>query len=300
MSNSTSRKTGNHTISLTRDNIVPDGKNSTMVYNFPTSVYFDEEEIALAQLQLYYSWENINNTTLNNNVFSYQFPNGSGTYTSHTITIPSGLYEISDINFYLQSQMIANGHYLVNDKAQNVYYLELVISPTSYSCVFNLYALPTSLPTGWSNPASMPFPPTSLTTKVDILSTNNFKEIIGFEAGTYPSTNQTTNQSQGSSDFVPRLIPNVQPNRNVTITCSNINNPYANPTTKIYSLAPNVALGDYINLSPSEYLYNDLANGAINQLRIQFLDKNGAAMVILDSDITLNLTIRKKHQQKNI
>jgi hypothetical protein len=297
MSRSTNRQVGNHTISLTKDNIVADGKNSTMVYTFPTSVYFDQEEIALAQLQMYYSWENINSTTLNNNVFTYQFPTAGGGYTSHTITIPNGLYEISDINFYLQSQMIASGHYLVNDKSQNVYYLELVISPTSYSVVANMYALPTSLPTGWSNPSSMPFPPATNTTKIDILATNNFKEIIGFEAGTYPATTQTTNQSQASADFTPRLIPNVQPNRNVTVTCSNINNPYANPTTKIYSLAPNVGLGEYINLTPSEYLYNDLANGAINQLRIQFLDKNGAPMIILDSDITINFTIRKKHSQ---
>ena len=298
MSRSTTRQVGNHTISLTRDNIVADGKNSTMIYDFPTSVYFDEEEIALAQLQMYYSWENINNTTLNNNVFQYQFPTAGGTYTTHTITIPNGLYEISDINFYLQSQMIINGHYLVNDKAQNVYYLELVISPTTYSVVANMYALPTALPTGWTDPtASFPFPPTSITTKIIILSTNNFKEIIGFQSGTYPPTSQITNQSKSSVDFTPRLIPNVQPNRNVSITCSNINNPYANPTTKIYSLAPNVGLGEYINLTPSEYLYNDLAQGATNQLRIQFLDKNGAPMIILDSDITLNFTIRKKHAQ---
>ena len=217
----------------------------------------------------------------------------------YTITIPNGLYEISDINFYLQSQMIENSHYLVNSKGQNVYYLELKISPTDYSVVANMYSVPTALPTGFTNPASMPFSSGGLadaTTKITIESTNNFKDIIGFQAGTYPAATQTTNQTQKSSSFSPRLIPEVQPNRNVVITCSGISNPYANPQTKIYSIAPDVPIGGYIDYQPPEYLYNDLADGYYNQLRIQFLDKDGVALNILDPEITILLTIRDKTQ----
>jgi len=286
--------TGSHTLVLSREDIVADGKNSTLVYKFPSSVKFENEQIAIAQLQMYYSWENINASPLNNNVFTYQFPTAAGGYTSHTITIPNGLYEIADMNFYLQSVMITNNHFLVNASAQNVYYLELKVSPTDYSIVANMFSVPTSLPTGYTNPESMPFSAGGQTTKIDILSTNNFKDIIGFEAGTYPATTQTTDQTQKSSDFSPRLIPQVQPNRNVVITCTGISNPYASPQTKIYSIAPNVKIGGYIDYSPPEYLYNDLADGYYNQLRIQFLNKDGVALTILDPDITILLTIRNK------
>jgi hypothetical protein len=295
MSHSSHTNSGSHTLVLNKDNIV-DAKNSTLEYKFPTSVNFKNEQIAVAQLQMYYSWENINSSPLNNNIFKYSFPEGA-TYVEYTITIPDGLYEIADINFYLQSQMIANSHYLVNSKGQNVYYLELKISPTDYSIVANMYSVPTSLPTGFSNPASMPFSSGILvnaTTKITIESNNNFKDIIGFESGTYPSTTQTTNQSQKSNDFTPRLIPEVQPNRNIVITCTGISNVYANPQTKIYSIAPDVAIGGYIDYKPPEYLYNDLADGYYNQLRIQFLDKDGVPLNILDPDITILLTIRDK------
>ena len=71
---SSHNNTGSHTLVLNKDNLVADGKNSTLVYKFPTSVQFKDEQLAIAQLQLYYSWENINVTPLNNNSFQYQFP----------------------------------------------------------------------------------------------------------------------------------------------------------------------------------------------------------------------------------
>ena len=292
MSNSSHNNTGSHTLVLNKDNLVADGKNSTLVYKFPTSVEFKDEQLAIAQLQLYYSWENINASPLNNNSFQYQFPTAAGGYTTHTITIPNGLYEISDINYYLQSQMINNNHYLVNSSGQNVYYLELKVSPTDYAIAANMYSVPTSLPTDFTNPASMPFSAGGQTTKLIVLSTNKFSETIGFNAGTYPASTQTTDQTQKSSDFTPRNIPSVQPNRNIIVTCTGINNPYANPQTKIFSIAPNVAIGGYIDYSPPEFLYNDLANGFFNELRIQLLDKEGVPLTILDPDITILLTIR--------
>ena len=59
----------------------------------------------------YYSWTNINSSPLGNNIFSYTWKVGS-TVTTYTVTIPDGLYEISDLNSYLQYKFIANGHYL--------------------------------------------------------------------------------------------------------------------------------------------------------------------------------------------
>jgi len=69
--------------------------------SFQSRSLFKNEQIALAQIQLYYSWENINAIPLNNSSFSYLFPNNDNpaTYTSYPVVIPNGIYEIDDINF---------------------------------------------------------------------------------------------------------------------------------------------------------------------------------------------------------
>ena len=53
---------GQSQIVLTRNNIIStDGSNSTLRYNFPSSVSFTNHAIALVSGQYYYSWANIGN-----------------------------------------------------------------------------------------------------------------------------------------------------------------------------------------------------------------------------------------------
>ena len=86
------------TIVINQDNIV-DSDNNILEYSFPNSVQFSNHEIAVAQVNMYYSWTNINSTPLINNTFQYQWTVGSTT-TTYDIVLPDGLYEISDINSY--------------------------------------------------------------------------------------------------------------------------------------------------------------------------------------------------------
>lgn len=44
MSHSSHTNSGSHTLVLNKDNIVNDGKNSTLEYKFPTSVNFKNEQ----------------------------------------------------------------------------------------------------------------------------------------------------------------------------------------------------------------------------------------------------------------
>ena len=110
-----------NTIVLNSTNIVSGSNNSSLTYRFPNSVTFDDHQIAVQSVSMYYSWANINSTTLKNNAFSYSWTI-AGSTTTYNVTIPSGLYEISDINNYLQFVFIQNGHYLINTLSQNVYY----------------------------------------------------------------------------------------------------------------------------------------------------------------------------------
>ena len=88
------------TLVLNQSNIVADGQNNKLVYNFPNSVTFKDAYMALSSISVYYSWFNIT-SALANNTFSYTWVS-SGTTTNYTVTIPDGIYEISSLNSYLQ------------------------------------------------------------------------------------------------------------------------------------------------------------------------------------------------------
>ncbi len=109
-----------HTITISRTDI--DGPdNNRFVYNLPGSKNLEGAEIALVDLFMYYSWLNINDQPLQNNTFSIVWPamneiGGINTTNQTTIpiVIPNGLYEISDINSFLQQWSIDNNYYLIN------------------------------------------------------------------------------------------------------------------------------------------------------------------------------------------
>ena len=135
-----------NTIILNSSNVVSGTNNSTLVYNFPNSILFDNQKIAVHSINMYYSRCNIS-SALGNNTFSYVWVNGS-TPSTITIVIPDGLWEISDLNNYLQFQFIQNGDYLINTLGQNVYYAEFLVNANRYSININTYSVPTSLPAG--------------------------------------------------------------------------------------------------------------------------------------------------------
>jgi len=274
------------TIVLNQSNIVSGTNNSTLIYNFPSSVDLTGCEIAISNLTMYYAWDNINATSLQNNVFTYQWTTGVTTVT-YTVTIPNGLYEIADINAYLQFTFIANGHYLVDSTGNNVYYAELEVNPTQYAIQVNTFAVPTSLPSGFSNPAVLVFP--TVTFNPNLVFPAKFNEIIGF------AVNFSTGLNAGvgtSLSFLSTIAPQVQPNPSLLIAISGIDNKYANPSSIIYSVAPNVGLGQLIVEKPPEFNFNRLLSGQYNQLRLQLLGTNFASIVIRDPNMTIILVIK--------
>jgi hypothetical protein len=139
------------TIVLNQNNLVQDGNNNTFVYKFPNSVAFPHHEIAIQSVSMFYSWANID-ITLSNNTFTIYFPTnsagasstGSGQVSTYQITIPTGQYEITDLNALLQYYCIKNGWYLINSAGQNVYFLEMFVNATRYAVQINTFPLPLS------------------------------------------------------------------------------------------------------------------------------------------------------------
>jgi len=285
------------TIVFNTNNVVQDGQNNQLVYNFPNSVTFPHHEIAVQNIDMYYSWTNINSTPLQNNSFSYSFPNQSTALSYFNIVIPNGLYQITDINAYLQSQMISNGTYLINASGQNVYYIELILNPSLYSVQINIFPVPTTLPTGWSLPSnyfSGGLPSASYLPGFNVqplTGTSNFNNIIGFPSNfSVGGIAGSSVVSYTSSQY--NLAPEVQPNPCLFLAITGIANKYAIPNTIIFNITPNVGFGELISISPPQFAWNTLLGGAYNQLRIQLLGADYKPIQILDPNITIVLVIR--------
>jgi hypothetical protein len=279
------------TIVLNENNIVG-VNNNTLIYQFPSSVDLTGCEIAVSNITMYYSWDNINSTTLQNNTFTYNWVQGATT-TTYTVVIPNGLYELSDINAYFQYVMIQNGTYLTNTTSgQNVYYAEMIINPTQYAVQINTFAVPTSF-TGFTAPINITtgltlVPPTTTFNPV-LTFPANFNQIVGY------AVNFATDINTGGGNtlsYLSSVAPQLQPNSSLLIAMSGIDNKYANPNTIIYSVAPNVALGELIVEKPAQFNFNRMLSGTYNQLRFQFLGNNLTPVIIRDSNMTIILVIK--------
>ena len=95
------------------------GNKSSFNTRFNPKIELDRDkvyEIALVNLETYYSFPNIDET---NNVFVYSPDNGN---SWEKIKIPVGSYEIADLNNTIQFEMEKRGHY---DEINNEYYIDI-------------------------------------------------------------------------------------------------------------------------------------------------------------------------------
>jgi hypothetical protein len=273
------------TIVLGEKDIVAGSNNTTLVYKFPNSVDLTGCQIAVSSINMYYSWDNIS-ITFENNTFSYNWI-VAGVPTTFTVVIPNGLYEIKDINNLLQFTFIQNGHYLVNGSGLNVYYAEFIINPTRYAVQINTFPVPTALPPLFTNPAGLVFP--AVTFNPIITLPAKFNDIVGFTVGF------TTPQNLGvgtNLSFLSSKAPQVQPNSNVFVNVSGIDNKYATPSSVIYSVSPSVALGELIVDRPANFNWNRLLAGTYNQLRLQFTGNTYETLNIRDPNMSIILVIQ--------
>jgi hypothetical protein len=275
-------------ITLNKTNLVENNQNNNVFrYRFPGTASFKDTKIALSQCSTFYSWRNIT-ARFENNTFQYIWTDGSGSST-HTVLFPDGFYSVSNLNTFLQSVMISNGHYLVNDNGDNVYYLELIENPTFYSVQLNVFPFPTALPALWTNPNSLTFP-ASPSTPQFVIPNNNFAVLIGYIPDTYPSTIQTTTQS-----FLSNTTPQLNTISNIILSCNLVNNRYANPTSILFSFnAAGVQYGGLIDSSPNEVIFYDVQEGSYQFVEITFLDQTLNAVQLLDPDVIITLVFKSK------
>ena len=293
---------------LNQSNIVQNGNNSTLVYKFPNSIKLTDKYIAVSSISMFYSWFNIT-AALGNNTFTFQWDSAGAVYT---IVIPDGLYEISQLNHYLQFWFILYGFYYIDSNGTNVYMAEFILNVSRYAIQLNTFynysaigQLPAnlSLPSNFGNSIGTGFPAQRQNPVLTFPS--NFNVIVGYTAGFSSAPNLASNpfippsppsnasnyaakSSIGTISYLSNLAPQVQPNSNVLFSISNINSPYSQPSSIIYSISPSVAVGEQISVVPPNYCWVKLVDGTYSQLTLTLLGNNLQPLTMEIKHININ------------
>ena len=274
------------TLIVSSKNII-DNNNSVFTYKFDVPINFQDEEISLISASMYYSWRNI---TTGNNVLEYLWVNNQ----TYQIVLPVGFYEVSDINAYCQYVMRQNGHYYMKGTTF-VYYFEIIINPTNYSCDIITYPVPVTMPSGYTKPTNGNYyiagyngsaihPSVRLTSKIN--------EIFGFvtDYSTPQNATQTTPNTYQSTK-----APNVNPNSALTLICDQASNKFSNLGV-LYSIVPNVRIGSLFVDRPSHPVYLKMKGGTYDRLTFRLVNASTLLpMEILDPEINLLFSLKMKN-----
>jgi len=298
-------------IVLNQTNVIQDGYNNKLVYKFPNSVPLFDKYIALSSITMYNSWFNIM-TQYNNNTFTYTWTNNLGVTTVYNVTMPNGIYDIPDINKFIQFTCIQNGTYW-SDAGLNYYPFELQVNTVRYSIQLNTYLIPTSSPTLSTIPPPAGWPNVTQNSVVSFPAL--FYNVVGYQpinnvifssaanvANAYvpPGSSQytyyATKDANGTLSYLSINPPNVHPNDTIYLTASNINNPYCLPSSIIYSLTSDAITGDLINEKPPNYAWTKMINGTYNELRFSLIGSDLQPLYIADPLMNITLVIRDKDE----
>ena len=279
------------TIILTTANIEENSNNTKLVYNFPSGGYtFKNDMIALQSVYQYFSIFNIT-SDYGNNTFSYTWFDG----VEYTITIPDGYYEISDLNSYFQSIMIANTHYMTNSAGQFIYFLEFIVNTSRYAVQINSYPLDATIQStnGYILPsgASWSVPTTSTLSQFNI-NTSGFGEVLGYEIGSYPS-NQT---GSTTASFLSSVAPQITPYSSILVSCNLVNNRAVIPSNILSSYTPlGTSIGGLFKFEPNYLQFADVEDGQYTQLVIELRDQLSRSIIIRDPNMLMTLYTETKH-----
>ena len=220
--------------------------------------------------------------TLNNSVYYW--------------TIPDGYYSVSDINYWIQSQFIANKLYCTNT-AGNVYFFDFVQNSVRYSVQADSYYIPTSsgattLGYTAASGASWSFPSANQTPQMSWNSI--FGSLIGQVAQTFPSTVFATNQSTLST-----ITPIISPVNSYILTCSLINSKYSLPSDTFFTVPITGAIGSLITYTASTIVMSNIAPNIYSNIIIKLFDQNWNQLQLIDKEVVITLCIDDQTPDKN-
>ena len=218
----------------------------------------------------------------------------------YPVTLPNGYYSVSDINNYLQNLMISRGQFLVSGTS-NIYYLSITVNATYYSNTILATVLPLSLPSGYTNPINtvtgspqFGFPLTSVTPQFTVsASYPAFGTLIGYTVGSYPPAPASVSYST-----IGNQTPNATPVNSLIIRCNLVNNNAGFPTDILDSMPITGAFGTNINYVPNFEKWVSISSGTYYNLILSFQDQNLNTIQFNDTNILVNLLIKKGTKDK--
>lgn len=214
-------------------------------------------EFAVIHTSLWYNFYNVS-AAIGNNVLNYSH-NSGGNWT--TVTFPDGLYNISDLNSYLQQQIENNGH--------TVNKLRLLAN-------YSLLKVQVYIETA-SN------------FQIDLQSSvSSFHSFLGFNSGIYTTAGYTTAQS----------IANITNNINtLEIHCSLVDQEFTFENGKksdiVFTMSPNEPTGSLMIRAPTNPIYLPVNTNYIESIRVKITDDQNNVISFNGEQTSFVFHIRK-------
>ena len=251
-----------NTSSKTSISMLLSGSTSNFTIRFNPSIDLSQDkkyEVALIRLETYYSFPNIDAT---NNLFKFSPDFGN---TWKTITIPTGCYEVSAINAYIQRRMKDMGYY---DSTNSVYYITISTNFNTLKTVLSLAA----------------------NYKVDFTIDKSLRTVLGFNSQIYSAVSPTEGNSFESENIVNILSVN-----EILVDADIIGGSYLNGSAKqvVYSFFPSVGPGYKIIESPKNLVYLPVVRDRIDSINIRLTDQNDEELDLRGEILTVRLHLRE-------
>ena len=223
-------------------------------FNPKIELYRDKVyEIALVNLETYYSFPNIDET---NNVFVYSPDNGN---SWEKIKIPIGSYEIDDLNNTIQFEMEKRGHY---DEINNEYYINISANSNTLKSVLIIES-------GY---------------QVDFNQQNALSKDLGF-IGTKYTEGFHESENVVNILTINSILVNID-----MISGSYVNGATKNT---IYSFFTKVSPGYKIIESPVNLVYLPLILDTIDNLNVSVTDQDDHLLNLRNEKLTIRFHIRE-------
>lgn len=256
-------------------------KNNELTLNFSYPYESKNEKIAICNLICNYCWFNITKG-FNNDNFQYVF-NGS----IYNVSIPDGFYSIDDINGYLKKTFYENGHFLLDQNLEPVYYMSIQANIVYYCTTLTCIPVPTHLPVGYTNPNGIRL---SGETPQLTITSNAFGSLIGFIQGTFPSLPLSNTYMKNSEK-----CPQISPVTSINVCCSIVNNSRWNTYPDvIHSFSVNSEFGSTQEVHPNQLVFYNITERSYNNIKISLRDQLNRDLIMLDPSFTCTLIIQSR------
>ena len=262
-------------------------------------------EICLNRISIPVSWPNV---TSQNNSFAYVWSDGQ----TYPVVIASGEYTISALAAAFTSQMMADGHYLINPSTgATMFFLLITFAQNLYRTVLTALPVPTTMPSGYTygtstnGTASWTLPSTSTTPQFIIPAipvspygnlqpyglpppTVSFSSLIGVTSGTYPATPSSVPYA-----YVATQAPS-NPVSLIAVTCDRVFSAFNSNSNLLYAFTATAGFGVVQDEQPQFGQWAQAGGGWATTLTFSLLDQLGAPLLLNDPAVHLRFTIRKR------